>query len=120
MAKESFKHEKLKYAQAADLFKVTIEGKFAALNLLEENIDILAENIYGSLIDRASEILDKARKKKIRMTMTNYILDLCGRKRSRKKRWPCGNAEIQRSQSRNQKKNEAGKGIQDHKLMSRN
>ena len=61
-----------------------IGGKFAALNLLEENIDSLTENIHGALVDTASEVLGKARKKN-KPWMTNDILDLCDRKRSLKK-----------------------------------
>ena len=41
-----FNLEKLKDAQLADLLKATIGGKFAAFNLLEENMDNLAGNIH--------------------------------------------------------------------------
>ena len=39
----------------ADLFGATIGGKFAALNLLEENMDNLTDNTQGSLVDTASD-----------------------------------------------------------------
>ena len=41
-----FNFEKLKDPEVADLFEATIGGKFAALNLLEENIDNRTENIH--------------------------------------------------------------------------
>ena len=49
---------------------MTIGGKFAALNLLEENIENLTESIHGALVDNSSEVLGKARKKK-KSWMTN-------------------------------------------------
>ena len=65
--------EKLKDPQVADLFEATIGGKFAALNLLEKNIDSLTENIHGALIDTVSEVLDKARKKEKRWMTISWI-----------------------------------------------
>ena len=59
-----FNIEKLTDPQAADLFEATIACRFAALNLLEENIDSLTENIHGELINTASEVFGKARRKK--------------------------------------------------------
>ena len=41
----------------------------------------LTENIHGSLVDTASEVRAKARKKK-KPWMANDILDLCDRRRS--------------------------------------
>ena len=56
--------------QEAGQFDVTILGKFAAANMLEESRDNLTENIHGARIDTASEVLDKARKKK-KLWVTN-------------------------------------------------
>ena len=70
-----FNLENLKDPEVADLFEATTGGKFAALNLLEENIDNLAENIRGALVDTASEVLGKTRKKK-KPWMTNDIQDV--------------------------------------------
>ena len=39
-----FNLEKLKDPEVADLFEVAFGGRFAALNLLEENLDNLTEN----------------------------------------------------------------------------
>ena len=63
-----------------------IGGRFAALSLLEENIDNLTENIHGAVVDTASEVLGKAARKKKKPWMTNDILDLCDRRRSLKKK----------------------------------
>ena len=49
--------------QVADLFEGKIEGKFATLHLLDESIDNLTENNHGALIDTASKVLSKARRK---------------------------------------------------------
>ena len=39
--------------------------RFAALNLLEENVDNLTENMNGTLIDTAYEVLGKSKKKRV-------------------------------------------------------
>ena len=76
-----FNRVKLKDPEVADLFKATIGGTFAAVSLLEENIGNLTETIYGALVNTASEVLGKARKRK-KPWMTNDIPDLCDRRRS--------------------------------------
>ena len=74
---------------------------FAALILLEENIDNFTESIHGALVDTASEVLGKARKKK-KPWMTNDILDLCDRRRSLKNRRQEGPLAIQNNSQVNQ------------------
>ena len=74
-SRHKFNLENLKDPEVADLFEATIDGKFAALNLLEENIDNLTANIHGALVDTASEVLRKPGKKK-KTWMTNDILDI--------------------------------------------
>ena len=61
---------------------------------MEENIDNLTENIHEALVDTASEVLIKDRKKK-KPWMTNDILDLCYRRRSLKNRIQEGPLAIQ-------------------------
>ena len=73
---------KQKDQEVAGLLEATIRGKFAALNLLEENIDNITER---ALVATASEVLGKTMGKK-KPWMTNDILDLCYRRRSPKKR----------------------------------
>ena len=86
--------------------RLEVGGTFAALNLLEENADNLAENIHGALVDTASEVLGKARKK--RPWMTSDILILCDRRKKerqeKKQSRPFGNAEVQSSQSSKERK----------------
>ena len=55
--------EKLNEPQVADLFEATIAGTFAVVNLLEPNIDSFTEDIDGTLVYIASEVLGNARKK---------------------------------------------------------
>ena len=86
-----------------------IGGKFVALNLLEEN----RENIHGALVNTASEVLGKARKKK--PWMTNDILHLCDRRRRLKKRI---NEDHLAMQNHSQV-NEVIRRKLDHRLMSR-
>ena len=74
-----FNHEKLKDPEVADLFEATIGGKFAALHLLEENIDNLTENFHGALVDTTSEVLGKGKQKR-KPWVTHDILDLCDRR----------------------------------------
>ena len=61
--------KKLKYPQVADLFDATIGGKFATLVRRKHT------QSHRALIDIASEVLGKARKKK-KPWVTSDILDL--------------------------------------------
>ena len=91
-----FNLDRLKDPKVSDLFEATIGGIFAALNLLEENIDNLPEYVHGALVDTASEVLGKARRKK-KPWITNDILDLCARRKKpqvKRKRWSIGNVEL--------------------------
>ena len=104
--------------QVADLFEATIGGKFAALNLLEENKDSLTENICGAVVNTASEALCKVRKKK-KPWMIDNILDLCDRRRSLKKsrkdgpmEWQC--QIITRSIKNSEKMEQKKTGSQTH------
>ena len=103
----------LRDPQLADLFEAAIGDKFAALYLLKENVDNPTENINGTLIDIASEVLSKAKKPQ----MTNFWIDVTVEDASRKaESWSWS----MRSQARNQKKNEADKRKLDHRPVSRN
>ena len=95
-----FNLEKLKDPEVADLFEATIGGKFAAFNLLEENIDTLTKSIHGALVDTASKVLGKSRKRKKRW-MTDDVLDQCDR-RSLKKIRQNGPVAMQKNSEVNQ------------------
>ena len=92
-----FSLEKLRDTEVADLFEATIECKYAALNLLEENKDNLTEGTRRVLVATASEAeaLGKAMMKKAPW-MTNDIRDLCHRRRSLEKRRTEGSLAMQK------------------------
>ena len=91
-----FNPEKLKDREVADLFETTIGSTFAHLTCWKKT-DNLTENIDGALVNTASEVLGKDRKKKKKKPgMANDILDLRNRsgslKRNDKKAlWQCIN-----------------------------
>ena len=75
--------EKLKDPGIAAEFQASIGGRFAALTLLEENIDSLTESVKEVLHETAAEVLGK-RRKKSKQWITNDILDLCDERRELK------------------------------------
>ena len=79
-----FDIEKLKDPEMVKLFYARICGKFAALNLFEEDINVLTDNIKGVVRETATEVLRKERKK-IQPLITNDILDFCDIRRNMKK-----------------------------------
>ena len=79
-----FDIEKLKNPDIAKIFEARIGGTFAALNLFEEDINVLTDNIKGVVQETAREVLSKERKK-IQPWITNDILDLCNIRRNMKK-----------------------------------
>lgn len=75
--------DKLKDPQVAGIFEANIGGKFAALNLLQD-IDLLTDNMEKIIIETATEILGKDRKKS-KPWITDDILDQCDLRRALKK-----------------------------------
>jgi hypothetical protein len=66
------------------MFQATIGRKFAALNLLEKDINSMTENMKNVLVESATEILGK--KKKINKPwITDNIWNLCDKRRELKK-----------------------------------
>ena len=78
-----FNVDKLKDPQVARIFEASIGGKFATLNLLQD-IDSLTDNMEETLLETATEILGKDRKKN-KPWVTDDILDLCDLRRTFKK-----------------------------------
>ena len=76
-----FDIEKLKDPEIANIFEAS---KFAALNLFEEDINVVTDNFKGFVQEIASEVLGKERKK-IQPLITNDILDVCDIRRNTKK-----------------------------------
>ena len=71
--------EKLKGPEVAKVFQAQAGGRFAALNLIDSNVEMLAGNIKEVLLTTAEEVLGK-RQKKIQPWITNEILDLCNKR----------------------------------------
>ena len=75
-----FDLDKLKDPDVAEVFQATVGGKFAALNLIDNDVDSLASEVNDVLLAAAKEVLGKKRKK-IKPWVTDEILDLCDKRR---------------------------------------
>ncbi|XP_069992393.1 uncharacterized protein [Penaeus vannamei] len=80
-----FDLEKLKDPDVAEIFQATIGGKYAALTLLDPDMDLgtLTNSFNKSVIDSAKEVLGKHRRVK-KPWVTAEILDLCDKHRELK------------------------------------
>ncbi|KAH3848028.1 hypothetical protein DPMN_090365 [Dreissena polymorpha] len=58
-----------------EVFQTKIRGKFAALYILENQIDIIADNIKGDQLSSAEDVLDEKRKEN-NQWVTTEIMDL--------------------------------------------
>ena len=65
-------------------FQAQLGGRFAALNLLDNDINSLTDNFNEAVRETAEEVLGRQRKKK-QPWVSNDILDLCDERRSLKK-----------------------------------
>ena len=63
-----------------EIFQAQLRGKFAALSLLDSDVDTFASNIKEVLFTTAEEVLGRQRKK-IQPRVTNVVLDLCDKRR---------------------------------------
>ncbi|XP_076452247.1 uncharacterized protein LOC143287892 [Babylonia areolata] len=80
-----FDLEKLKDPEIADVFQAQVGGKFAALNLMDIDVDTLADNIKEVLTTTAEQVVGKKRKR-IQPWVTNEVLDLCDKWRELRKK----------------------------------
>ena len=78
-----FDPEKLKDPKIADVFQVKVGGKFAALCVLDSDVDTLANSLKEGLLPIAEEVLGRQRTK-IPPWVTNKVLDLCDQTRQLK------------------------------------
>ena len=80
-----FDLEKLKDPEVAEIFQAKIAGKFAALSILDSDMDMdmLTDTSNTAVTDTANEILSKYRAVK-KPWVTTDILDLCAKRRKRK------------------------------------
>ena len=74
-----FDLKKLKDPEVAKVFQGQVGGKFAALNLIDSNVEMLAGDISEVLFTTAEEVLGK-RWKKIQLWIMNEVLDLCNKR----------------------------------------
>ena len=65
------------------MFQAKVDGNFAALCILDSDIDTLANNLKEGLFSTAEEVLGRQRKK-IQPWVTNVFLDLCDQRRQLK------------------------------------
>lgn len=79
-----FDLDKLKDPQIVEIFQATLGGKFAALNVLDKDVDELSNEIDTALLTSAEEVLGKQRSKK-QPWITNEALDLCDKRRELRK-----------------------------------
>ena len=77
--------EKLQNPEVAEIFQAQIEGKFAALSILDSDMDMdmLTDTFNAAVTDTANEILGKYRPVK-KPWVTTDILDLCAKRRKLK------------------------------------
>ncbi|XP_076454867.1 uncharacterized protein LOC143289703 [Babylonia areolata] len=85
-----FDLEKLKDPEIADVFQAQVGVKFAALNLMDIDVDTLANNIKEVLTTTAEQVVGKKRKK-IQPWVTNEVLDLCDKRQELRKKKHSGN-----------------------------
>ena len=78
-----FDLEKLADPEVATVFKAQLGGRFAALNLLDCDVNELAGGFKEAVLETAEEVLGRQRKKK-QPWVTREILDLCDERRSLK------------------------------------
>ena len=74
-----FDLEKLKDPELAKVFQAQVGGKFAALNLIDSDVEMLTGDIKEGLLTTAEEVLGK-RQKKIQPWITNEVLDFWDRR----------------------------------------
>ena len=75
--------EKLNDPEIAEIFQAKVGGKFAALSILDSEVDTLASEIKEVLLTTAEEVLGRKRRK-TQPWVTNEVLDLCDRRRELK------------------------------------
>lgn len=79
-----FDLEKLKDPEIEEVFQAQLGGRFAALNLLDRDINDLTNSFNEAVRETAEEVLGRQRKKH-QPWISNDILDLCDKRRSLKK-----------------------------------
>ena len=79
-----FDLERLEDPEIAEIFEAKIGGRFAALNILDKDINELTTSFNEGVLETAEEVVGRQRKKH-KPWVTNDILDLCDERREKKK-----------------------------------
>ena len=74
---------KLKDPKTLEVFQAKVCGDFAALCVLDSDVDTLAHSLKEVLLSTAEEVLGTLRKK-IQLWVTNEVLDLCDQRQQLK------------------------------------
>ena len=80
-----FDLEKLDDPEVAEIFQARIGGRFAALNLLDKDINDLITSFNEAVRETAEEVVGRQRKKH-QPWVTNDILDLCDERKQEKEK----------------------------------
>ena len=93
------------------MFQAKVGGKFAALPILDSDIDTLANSLKEGLLATAEGVLGRQRTK-IQPWVTNEVLDLCNQTEQLKQKYTSTEAglEHKKSEQRSQKEDEGSKG----------
>ncbi|GFR70092.1 endonuclease exonuclease phosphatase domain containing protein [Elysia marginata] len=78
-----FDLEKLKDPNISETFRAQIGGKFAALTLIDNDVDTMANSLKEVLASTAEEVLGRKRRT-IQPLVTNEVLDLCDNWRTKR------------------------------------
>ena len=79
-----FNLERLRDPAIAEIFQAQLGGRFAALNVLDTDLNDLTTDFNEAVCETAEEVLGRQRKKH-RPWITNDILDLCDERRTLKR-----------------------------------
>ncbi|GFR67355.1 post-GPI attachment to proteins factor 3-like [Elysia marginata] len=80
-----FDLEKLKDPNISETCRAQIGGKFAALTLIDNDVDTMANSLKEVLVSTAEEVLGR-KCRTIQPWVTNEVLDLCDKRRELRKR----------------------------------
>ncbi|KAK3871096.1 hypothetical protein Pcinc_023742 [Petrolisthes cinctipes] len=93
-----FNLEKLKDPRISEVFQATVDGKFAPLLQLDEDLEAITNNFNSVMTETANEVLGKSQRKS-KPWVTDFILELCDKRRNQKKKknTPEGRAEYRKT-----------------------
>jgi exonuclease III len=97
-----FNLDRLKDPKVAEIFQAQVGGKFAALTIVNQDVDNLANTLKEVLISTAEEVIGRKRSKK-QQWVTDEILDLCDKRRTLKKEKQSNKAAVDKYRMINRK-----------------